>query len=537
LYQQQNTHSCAIGQTGCGKTTGYIYPNLNQRLKEGHGILFFDYKGKEHAAVKALAKRNFRLNDTVEIGVPWGAKINLIKYMNEAEIRELTIAIMGLSEKDAYWTNTGSNIVCALWNVMRGYIAIVDAAKELNLKAHFEEPLKRYSYPLDLTFRAFAEITATKEQLTKFVIYLPKVIKKFKSTLEMELRIAFNEDSEQDVREEFEELTMEVMNFIDIVANDILPLKVFEEAKNSGNTSTTFQTIILAMSTTFGAISEVDAFNEDSIDLIEELNNHKIVIINTKELHSSILSSFVNSLFNELTKRIVQPNLSSISVFIDEAQRVMNASTDIHIDVLREAKVDIFLAFQNTELMIESVGETKFAALFQNFSKIFYFKNILNFKDYKTDDLEEFEYYSDNKNIKNKAVGLFLDDNELYEAQREYFILNDAYEILNIQEHYKKGILLFNSHLFSKKQIQILDKNGNIEIVKIKDTTAMKKADIFMRKAFFDFIEEEKEDEIEFESSSKITSPENAEKILDLFRKKTPTRSEKAKEKYEKAFS
>jgi hypothetical protein len=91
--------------------------------------------------------------------------------------------------------------------------------------------------------------------------------------------------------------------------------------------------------------------------------------------------------------------------------------------------------------------------------------------------------------------------------------------------------------LFSKKQIQILDKNGNIEIVKIKDTTAMKKADIFMRKAFFDFIEEEKEDEIEFESSSKITSPENAEKILDLFRKKTPTRSERAKEKYEKVFS
>ncbi|OCL90818.1 hypothetical protein [Arcobacter porcinus] len=23
------THSCAIGQTGCGKTTSYIYPNMN----------------------------------------------------------------------------------------------------------------------------------------------------------------------------------------------------------------------------------------------------------------------------------------------------------------------------------------------------------------------------------------------------------------------------------------------------------------------------------------------------------------------------
>ena len=72
------THSCAVGQTGCGKTTSYIYPNLNERISLNDGILVMDYKGKEHNAVKLFAKRHNRLNDVLEIGKPWGESINII---------------------------------------------------------------------------------------------------------------------------------------------------------------------------------------------------------------------------------------------------------------------------------------------------------------------------------------------------------------------------------------------------------------------------------------------------------------------------
>jgi len=529
------THSCAIGATGCGKTTSYIYPNLNKRIKEGHGILLFDYKGKESAAVKAIAKRNDRLTDVMEIGVPWGVKINLIKYMNEAEIREFTISIMGLEENNPYWSITGGNIIVSLWKVIKSYCEILNIAEKLDLKAYFEKSLIRYDYPSNLTFRSFAEITESKRSLTNFAVNLPNLIKRFKYILENELKVAFNESSQESVFEKFEELSMAIVNFIDIVAKDIIPLKVFEEAKNSENSSTTFQTIILAMSTTFGAIAEVDAFNEDSMDLVEALNNYKVVVINTKELNSTILSSFVNSLFNELSKRTVQVNLTPISIFIDEAQRVMNESTDIYIDVLREAKVELFLAFQNPQLMIESIGDNKFSGLLQNLTKQYLFKNILNFKEYETAKLKEFEYYCKDKSMRNSAEALFLDQNELFQAQKEYFILNDTYTLLNIQEHADKGIILFNSYLFSKGQIQIQYEDGFIEIIKIKDAHLERKAHIFMKNVLNIFLEAENLDEMEFEAPSQRATLEDAENALKIIKKQS--RNNRALERYEKKIA
>jgi len=534
LVPVEYTHSCAIGQTGCGKTTSYIYPNLNERIKNQHAILLFDYKGKEHAALKAIAKRNYRLNDVVEIGVPWGVKINLIKYMNEAEIRELTISIMGLSEKDPYWSATGSNIIVALWKVIKGYRSILEAAEAIDLKKHFEDALTSFEYPLDLTFRSFSEITRTQEKLTNFATKLPKLITKFTQIVDNELKIAFNENNKEDVLKEFEELTINLMNFIKTAENDTKALSIFEEVQKATNSSTTIQTIILSMSTTFGTISELDAFNEDSTDLIEALNNYKIVVINTKELHEGLLSSFVNSLFNELSKRIVQPKIAPVSIFIDEAQRVMNKSTDIHIDVLREAKVDIFLAFQNIQLMIEALGENKFSALLQNLTNRYLFKNILKFKDFETDKLKSFEYYNEENKEKYKAEALFLTKEELFHAQREYFILHDAYEILNIQEHSQKGILLFNSHLFNQKQIQIQYEDGFIEIVKIKDVHLEKKALSYMHRVYKSFIKEEKTDEIDQFLHNGLTMEEtyNALRII-----KKQSRANKIKEYYESKIS
>ena len=85
------THSIAFGQTGCGKTTGFIYPNLKHRISLGHGILLFDYKGKEHLSTKFLADRAKRLGDVVEIGKPWGESINLVQNMDEEELTTLLI--------------------------------------------------------------------------------------------------------------------------------------------------------------------------------------------------------------------------------------------------------------------------------------------------------------------------------------------------------------------------------------------------------------------------------------------------------------
>ena len=99
IIPKEYTHSCAIGQTGCGKTTSYIYPNLNERISNNNGILVMDYKGKEHNAVKVLANRHNRLNDVLEIGKPWGESINIIKYMSEANLEDFIFFTIGMPFK------------------------------------------------------------------------------------------------------------------------------------------------------------------------------------------------------------------------------------------------------------------------------------------------------------------------------------------------------------------------------------------------------------------------------------------------------
>ena len=54
------THAAIIGETGCGKTTSMIYPNLLDRMQRGHGIFVFDYKGCEEDAVKSWQAKRCR---------------------------------------------------------------------------------------------------------------------------------------------------------------------------------------------------------------------------------------------------------------------------------------------------------------------------------------------------------------------------------------------------------------------------------------------------------------------------------------------
>ena len=185
--------------------------------------------------------------------------------------------------------------------------------------------------------------------------------------------------------------------------------------------------------------------------------------------------------------------------------------------------------------MIDSIGENKFSALLQNLTKLYLFKNILNFKEYETDKLKEFEYYCEDKSMKNSAEALFLDKHELFQAQREYFILNDTYALLNIQEHSDKGIILFNSHLFSKGQIQIQYEDGFIEIIKINDANLERKAHIFMKNVLNIFLEAEKSDEMEFEAPYQGISMEDAENAMRIIKKQS--RSDKALEAYEKKMA
>ena len=49
-------HSLCFGETGSGKTSSFMLPNIKDRLQKGHGIFAIDFKGNLNLQIKALAK-------------------------------------------------------------------------------------------------------------------------------------------------------------------------------------------------------------------------------------------------------------------------------------------------------------------------------------------------------------------------------------------------------------------------------------------------------------------------------------------------
>ena len=160
------THSCAVGQTGCGKTTSYIYPNLNERISLNDGILVMDYKGKEHNAVKLFAKRHNRLNDVLEIGKPWGESINIIKYMSEANLEDFIVGILGLNDgKNDYWSSSGTNLGIACLNIIGKLEDLIAAMNKLENKDSLIHNCFRTNLKIDNKDRGYLKGIPTLKNL------------------------------------------------------------------------------------------------------------------------------------------------------------------------------------------------------------------------------------------------------------------------------------------------------------------------------------------------------------------------------------
>ena len=477
IVPKKYTHSCAVGQTGCGKTTSYIYPNLNERISLNDGILVIDYKGKEHNAVKLFANRHNRLNDVVEIGKPWGESINIIKYMSEANLEDFIVGILGLNDgKNDYWSSAGTNLGIACLNIIGKLENLINDMNKLDNKdsviyncfrTNLNDDNLDLGYlkgiPIVKNLKSLYEITASTDSMKLFASNIDTLC------CHIEEGIG-NTIFYDDVDMELEDIDIKYKNILesfclleDSIKKYYPVLETFVKDKSNNN----FTSILTAVNKPLASYATKDYLNGDNFDVIEALNNSKIVVINTQELSEEILSNYCYSIFKELQKRVTKNKVCDVSIFIDEAQRVVSKYFDLPIDVLREAKVELFLSYQNEDLMIEKLGVSKYQSLYKNIAHRYLFKN----NEIGLSNLKTFEYKDLSKNNIHKirlSKPTFLNDIELFDVEKEYQDNLKLHSKYGIKEEYKNSILLSDLSQFEKYQLILKDKDNNNFIVNIE---------------------------------------------------------------------
>ena len=454
------THSIAFGQTGCGKTSSYIYPNLQNRINLGHGILLYDYKGKEHLSVKYLAKQAGRLRDVVEIGKPWGESVNLVQKMDEDELDKFFDNVLKHGEDSKYWQNSAKSLGQTLLQVLKGIESFADALAfvETERREKISVGLS-YDYPTKRTLQSLVQICKTFDSLKDFISNLKKLQTKVGNLITQAAQSALEKNSDSKIiQAQFSKLISAKETLKIIIETNQNSLDSFGEDSNENLT----QNIMGSLISPLVSLSQNEAFNTNEFDISEALNSGKIIVINVESLSSAAMESLSNTVLYELSKRTKSLDIHPVSIFIDEVQRVVSKNTDLPIDVMREAKVDMFLATQNSALLKEKLKDEKFDALMGNLTQKFYYKSSVD-EELETENdlklLETFEYVSLNDDFMevHNSSPIFIDESE--KMLIEYRYQSSLNVLINFLYKYKTKMVIldYDSRLYKDNKIIAID--------------------------------------------------------------------------------
>ena len=181
--------------------------------------------------------------------------------------------------------------------------------------------------------------------------------------------------------------------------------------------------------------------------------SNAIIIIDTQSFGDDIMKLFLESILKKAVMRLRTGTESPMSVFIDEANRVLFPSIDLHSDVLREAKVELIIAIQNEEQMVSKFSQTEWDAIKNNI-KHQYFIDIQHRITYNESDF----IFTD---------PLLLKEDRVVGAEYAYYALEKNQG--NIMKHFlgetdvlpEKFMVLYDLDMFEhESSILIEDKYG-----------------------------------------------------------------------------
>ena len=447
------THAAIIGETGCGKTTSMIYPNLLDRMQRGHGIFVFDYKGCEESAVMALAKRAGRLKDVVVVGTFLGEKINLIKDISGRDFKNTTSSLM--KTIDSFWQEYGANLTLSIFNFLKTLSEFADVARKYNVRG-FDTAIKLSgTYPFNIH-----TIRNLTQELLKFNEFLASV----NGDLKLNLDQAVNEKKE--VRLRLKDLLAAKQNLSDIMGRFDLT-----KAKNDEKVINDFRNLSI-MATVINELADDETVNADKNSISQYLNEGKIVVFNAINSSSQTLAMLLDSFIPSFIKRAGGENLIPISLFLDETAKIAGKNSNFHEEILRQSKVELILAFQNESTLKKELGYDKYEALIGNMVDIYLMKNKSLFTigsgAVNCSRLKPFECLHDGE--RNLLKPMFIDEVEKREAAYEFELINKLQEKM-LEQKAKGCVMKFSEWHFRNGQITLVDvKSGKEKIGELKDS-------------------------------------------------------------------
>jgi len=447
IIDESFTNALCFGKTGAGKTAGFILPNIEERLKNNHGLLIYDYKGNLHLQVKALAKKYSRLSDIYELGKPWGIKTNILEDYNYRQLSLIYDQLHGGS-RDPYWRNASRNLFLSIYKLMEIQNKL---EKMLNedfpevINNRFNSKMKNRFY---LSFETIMTNVSSVVNLKKFLIYIANRNRRYKSAIPFIIK---HEQSYKKLS-----LFIKLTEEIDQTLNNLDGYtKLKDQEEEHGKYA-----VISSLNTVLSEIAENEYINhKNSFNIAKELRAGKIVIINVDSFSEDLLNLLNNAIYNRLQFLKIE-NEHPVTIFIDEAQKVLHKDSLPDVDVCRENKFEYILATQDKILLAAKLGDKNTVMLTRNIVSQYSFAS--TDRSSNTSDLDTFEYRDLMSNVKSHTKPIFMDKDELYSIELFY---QDSLNIFdNVETNYSTTyILKYDALLYMNNEIDIVHADGYIE--------------------------------------------------------------------------
>lgn len=386
IVENDFRHALCSGETGCGKTTSFMLPNISNRIKENYGMLIIDVKGNLHSHVKAIASNHNRLTDVKEIGVPWGEKINIFENISKSLFINTLSEING-DKGDKFWISTALNLAGQIYDILaisKNLEALLKNKKNLNFMYRFDA-------------KSINKILSSFSSFKEFLGECTRILEFFELKKVAELtRYGMSENDIYLVRQfakEFNYITEKLLYFYKDIDQD-------SPASGSGGVFFTLRSLM-------HLFSQNGLDGEKELKILLEQGN--IVVLHADSYDENLNLAVMNILYRRL---LIRNNSRPIALFIDEFQRSVSEKNIPYIDLFREMKIELIAAVQNVQQLENKLGEKKCHEFLGNILHNYEYAN------HRENSLDTFEYVYKNK--KSMAEPMFIKDEEKILAQMRW---------------------------------------------------------------------------------------------------------------------